>query len=232
VRTAVNGTEASVYRYGEDEADITVRFSRGRAPALEDLARLVVVNEDGDQVPLEAVATVRTDASLTSINHKDQKRVVTITGDVTSPELAEPVRAGGARSGSPRSNLLPPGYTVGFAGQSEDEEEAKAFLSKAFLYAVLVVLALMVAQVRLAGGAADHHHLGGDVDGRRAPRPAGHRPAVRHHHDRPGGHLARRHRGQQRDRAARLRRAAPRPPECAPARLLIVTGSAACARCC
>ncbi|HUO85838.1 MAG TPA: efflux RND transporter permease subunit [Thermoanaerobaculia bacterium] len=146
VRTAVNGTEASVHRYGDDEADVVVRLAEGARGSIEDLARLTIVSEDGDQVPLSAVATVRTDTALTSINHKDQKRVVTITGDVTSPELAEPVRQeAGARIGA-LENLLPPGYSVGYSGQSEDEAEAKAFLSKAFLYAVLVVLALMVAK--------------------------------------------------------------------------------------
>jgi multidrug efflux pump subunit AcrB len=105
-----------------------------------------VVSEDGDQGPLSAVAAVRTETALTSINHKDQKRVVTITGDVTSPELAEPVRQQAQERIAALDTLLPPGYTVGYSGQSEDEEEAKAFLSKAFLYAVLVVLALLVAK--------------------------------------------------------------------------------------
>ncbi|HEX6203828.1 MAG TPA: efflux RND transporter permease subunit, partial [Thermoanaerobaculia bacterium] len=146
VRTAVNGTEASVYRYGDDEADVVVRLAEGARNSIEELSRLMVVSEDGDQVPLSAVATVRTDTALTSINHKDQKRVVTITGDVTSPELAEPVRRQAQERIAAMGDLLPLGYTLGYSGQSEDEEEAKAFLSKAFLYAVLVVLALMVAK--------------------------------------------------------------------------------------
>jgi multidrug efflux pump len=146
VRTAVNGTEASVYRYGDDEADVVVRLAEGSRSSIEELSRLTVVTEDGDQVPLSALATVRTDTALTSINHKDQKRVVTITGDVTSPELAEPVRQQAQARIAAMPDLMPPGYAVGYSGQSEDEEEAKAFLSKAFLYAVLVVLALMVAQ--------------------------------------------------------------------------------------
>ncbi|HEX2165195.1 MAG TPA: efflux RND transporter permease subunit, partial [Thermoanaerobaculia bacterium] len=146
VRTAVNGTEASVYRDGDDEADVVVRLAEGARSSLAELSRLTVVAEDGSQVPLSAVATVRTDSALTSITHKDQKRVVTITGDVTSPELAEPVRREAQARIAALPGLLPAGTTVAYSGQSEDEEEAKAFLSKAFLYAVLLVLALMVAQ--------------------------------------------------------------------------------------
>jgi multidrug efflux pump subunit AcrB len=146
VRTAVNGTEASVYRYGDDEADVVVRLAEGARSSLEELSRLTVVTEDGAQVPLTAVGTLSTDSSLTSINHKDRKRVVTVTGDVTSPELAEPVRRETQARLAALPDLLPQGYRIDYAGQSEDEDEAKAFLSKAFLYAVLIVLALMVAQ--------------------------------------------------------------------------------------
>lgn len=146
VRTAVNGTEASIYRYGEDEADVTVRLQEDFRGSIEDLSGLVVVTPSGGQVPLSSVARVERTTALTSINHKDQKRMVTITGDVTSPELAEPVRQEARARIEALPSLLPAGYGVSFAGQQEDEEEAKRFLSSAFLYAVLIVLGLMVAK--------------------------------------------------------------------------------------
>jgi len=146
VRTAVHGTEASVYRYGDKEADVVVRLAEGARSSMQDLERLSVVTEDGAQVPLSEIARLERTSSLTSINHKDQKRVVTLSGDVTSPELAEPVRREAQARIAAIPNLLPAGYRLEYAGQSEDEEEAKSFLSKAFLYAVLVVLALMVGK--------------------------------------------------------------------------------------
>jgi len=144
LRTAVHGTEASRFRDGEDEWDVTVRFAPEARASLADLQRLVVVNEDGRQIPLATVATVATGASLQQIQHKNRKRVVTLSGKVTSPELAQPVRAAAEARIAAIPGLLPPGYALRFAGQSEDEEESKAFLSKAFLYAVLLVLLLIV----------------------------------------------------------------------------------------
>lgn len=146
LRTAINGTEASQFRDGEDEWDITVRFAPGARSSLADLQRLVVVNEDGEQIPLETVARVETGAALQSIQHKDRRRVVTIAGKVTTPELAQPVRAAAEKRIQAIPGLLPPGYAVRFAGQSQDEEESTAFLSKAFLYALIVVLLLIVGQ--------------------------------------------------------------------------------------
>jgi len=146
LRTAVNGTEASQFREGEDEWDITVRFAPGARSSLADLQRLVVVNEDGEQIPLETVARVETGAALQSIQHKDRRRVVTIAGKVTTPERAQPVRAEAEKRIQAIPGLLPPGYSVRFAGQSQDEEESTAFLSKAFLYALILVLLLIVGQ--------------------------------------------------------------------------------------
>jgi multidrug efflux pump subunit AcrB len=207
LRTAVNGTEASQFREGEDEWDITVRFAPGARSSLADLQRLVVVNEDGEQIPLETVARVETGAALQSIQHKDRRRVVTIAGKVTTPERAQPVRAEAEKRIQAIPGLLPPGYSVRFAGQSQDEEESTAFLSKAFLYALILVLLLIVGQfnsyavpfiimmsvvMSLIGVL-----LGLVVTG----TPFG-------TSDRHRGDLARRRRGQQRHRSARLCRAA------------------------
>jgi multidrug efflux pump subunit AcrB len=146
LRTAVHGTEASQFREGEDEWDITVRFAPEARASLSDLGRLVVVDEDGAQIPLETVATIETGSSLQSIQHKNRRRVVTVSGKVTSPEQANPVRAEAQRRIEALDGLLPPGYTLSFAGASQDEAEAQAFLSKAFLYAILLVLLLIVGQ--------------------------------------------------------------------------------------
>lgn len=147
VRTSVSGTEASEFRRpGKDEVDITVRLREADRRSLADLERLRLPTPGGELVPLTAVARLERTAALTAINHKDRDRVVTITGDVTNPTLARPVRAEAERRLAETPDLLPDGYRMTFTGGSEDEEEAQAFLSKAFLYALLLVLALLVAK--------------------------------------------------------------------------------------
>ena len=146
MRTAINGTEASTYRDGEDDIDITVRLQQESRASIEDLKKLTIVAENGAQIPVSAIASVERSAALTSITHKDQKRVVTVSGKVTEPRLAEPVRQEAQRRVEAIPDLIPPGYSMTFAGQSQDEEEAKDFLSSAFTYGVLMVLALMVAK--------------------------------------------------------------------------------------
>lgn len=148
VRTAITGTEASVFRprEEEDEVDIRVRLAEPYRSSLEALAQLTVRTEDGAQIPLTSIAAIGRTSALTSIKHKDRRRVVTISGDVMSPDLAEPVRQEARRRIEGMEGLLPQGYSLSFAGQSEEEDEAKEFLSRAFLWAVLLVLGLMVAK--------------------------------------------------------------------------------------
>ncbi len=145
IRTAVNGTEASTFRHGDEDIDITVRLQEGSRTSLASLARLAVV-ANGKQIPISAVATIERAKALTAIRHKDQKRVVTVSGKVTTPTMAEPVRLEAQERIEAIPDLLPAGYSMTFAGQSEDEEVAKEFLSTAFLYGVLLVLGLMVAK--------------------------------------------------------------------------------------
>ncbi|MEM9553022.1 MAG: efflux RND transporter permease subunit [Acidobacteriota bacterium] len=145
VRTAVHGTEASVYRGDgdDDEIDVVVRLAE---EALGDLERLPIVTDDGAQVPLSEIATIERDSSLVAINHADRRRLVTVSGQVTRPELAGPIRTEALERLAAMPDLLPPGYTVALGGQNEEEEESRAFLERAFLYALILVLALMVGK--------------------------------------------------------------------------------------
>ncbi len=146
LRTAISGEQASTYRRDDEEIDITVRLAEAARGAISDLERLVVVGEDGEQIPLAAVAAIERASSLTAIRHQARRRRVTVTGKVTQPKLAEPVRLEAARRLAQLPDLLPPGYGLEFAGQSEYEEESKEFLKEAFFYALIIVLALMVGK--------------------------------------------------------------------------------------
>ena len=104
IRTAVNGTEASTYRHGDDDIDITVRLQESSRASVEDLKKLTVVADGGQQIPISSIARIERSNALTSINHKDQKRVVTVSGKVTEPRLAEPVRIEAMRRGQASSS--------------------------------------------------------------------------------------------------------------------------------
>jgi multidrug efflux pump subunit AcrB len=143
VRTAIHGDDVSKYRIGEDEYDIVVRLAEPSRRNVEQLEELTVFYE-GENVPLTAFADVEYATGLAAIHRKDAKRVVTVTGD------ADTGVNGNALLALVRERLaafpLPPGYHVEFTGESEDQDEAAAFLSEAFWVALMLILIVLITQ--------------------------------------------------------------------------------------
>lgn len=142
IRTAINGTEASKYRVGKDEYDITVRFEKNYRNNFSDILDLTVFFE-GQHYPIANFASVEISSGLTRVNHVDRDRVVTITGDAFGRSSAEVLRN--------VKNILadytmPSGYSFAFAGQDEQEQESMAFLETAFMIALFLIFFVLVSQ--------------------------------------------------------------------------------------
>ena len=142
IRTAVNGTEASEYRVGQDEYDITVRFSKDFRRNYSDLLNLTVFHE-GKHYPLANFASVELSSGLSSVNHVDGDRVVTVTAEALGRRSAEVLADVKARL---LEFAVPNEYTMTFAGQDEEQQKASDFLSRAFLIAILLIFFVLVTQ--------------------------------------------------------------------------------------
>ena len=140
IRTAINGTNASEYRVQEDEYDITVRLSPEWRQSIKQLEQLVIFHE-GKQIPITSIADFKMAGGLATINRKDLKRVVTVSANVQG-RLGNEVLAEVQRK--LRNFPLPSGYAISYTGESEDQEESKAFLSNAFLVALLLIFLVLV----------------------------------------------------------------------------------------
>jgi multidrug efflux pump subunit AcrB len=146
IRSAINGVEAAKYRTGNDEYDIVVRLAEAYRKDLEALRELTVMAEGGIQIPLVSVATWSVEEGYGAIRRKDQTRMATIAADVaagfnSNAVLAEVRETLGAFEGA-----LPPGYTIRYTGQSEDQAEAQSFLGGAFLTALLLIAFILISQ--------------------------------------------------------------------------------------
>jgi multidrug efflux pump subunit AcrB len=146
IQTAVRGTDASEFRVGEDEYDIVVRLAPEARGSLDDLGNLTVPDEDGIPIPLRTLVRLEPGVGPAAIRRVDLKRVVTVDGDV--------VRAPGRTEDSVRAEVasriegvdLPPGYRWSFAGSNQEEKESQAFLQRAFVIAVLLIVLVLVTQ--------------------------------------------------------------------------------------
>jgi len=143
VKSAVNGAKVGVYREGKDEYDIVAKLPRKDRESVESLRRITVSGPDGDPVPLTTLARVEFASGLGVINHKDQKRVVTVSSDVSGRLANDIIRE---LDGKLKTLSWPRGYTYGFAGEQEEQRKAQEFLSEAFVAAIFLIFMVLVAQ--------------------------------------------------------------------------------------
>ncbi len=145
IRAAINGIEASKFRTGENEYDITVRLQESDRASLESINDLTILYE-GEQIPVTAVADFEIGSGLGSITRLDQQRVATVTGDaapgIPGPQVLAQVQA----YLSDYQETLPPGYALSYTGESQEQEEAFGFLTTVLLIAIALIFMIMVAQ--------------------------------------------------------------------------------------
>ena len=145
IRAAINGVEAAKYRTGNDEYDIVVRLAESYRNELEGLRELTIMNE-GVQVPLVSVATWSVEPGAGTIRRKDQDRMVTITSEVAAGYQNNAVLGEVQQALADFQEGLPPGYTMRYTGQSQEQDEATAFLSGAFLIAMALIALILISQ--------------------------------------------------------------------------------------
>lgn len=143
-RTAINGTEAGELREGDDEYDIVVRYEQEFRDTIEDIKRIRITGEDHVQVPLGDVARVYTTGGKGSIKHVDRDRTVKVTADVSGRSSSEVMMD--VKKLLNNELEVPPGYRMSFTGESEDQDESAAFLSKAFIIAVMIMFLILITQ--------------------------------------------------------------------------------------
>jgi CzcA family heavy metal efflux pump len=143
VKAAINGAKVGVFREGKDEYDIVAKLPRKDRESVESLRRITVSGLEGEPVPLTTLARVELASGLGAINHKDQKRVVTVSSDVSGRLANDIIRELDGKLGA---LAWPRGYTYSFAGEQEEQRKAQEFLSEAFVAAIFLIFMVLVAQ--------------------------------------------------------------------------------------
>jgi len=144
VKAAINGVKAGVYREGKDEYDIIARLPDRDRHSIESLKRITVSGPQGEPIPLTSLAEIELGSGIGAIMRLDQKRVVTITGDVSGRLANDIIKEIDTRL---QQNIKwPRGYDYRFSGEQEEQAKAQAFLSKAFFAAIAIILLILMTQ--------------------------------------------------------------------------------------
>jgi multidrug efflux pump len=144
VKTAINGAKVGVYREGKDEYDIIARLPERDRHSLESLKRITVSGPKGEPIPLTSLANITLSSGLGAIMRLDQKRVVTISGDVSGRLANDVIKDIEALLKTDVE--WPRGYFYRFTGEQEEQAKSAAFLSKAFVAALFIIFLVLVTQ--------------------------------------------------------------------------------------
>jgi len=164
VNTAAYGAKVSKYRgHGLDEYDIVVRVKEEQIDDVEELKDLKIRCCNGKLVPLKDVADFVLTTGYESIDHRDKKRLLTVSGSTTyftengvrrkrTPNEITDILRGNPIKGLP--GVLAdfearfPGNFIEYGGQAEQQQETYNSLYLAFGVALLLVFTILAAQFK------------------------------------------------------------------------------------
>jgi multidrug efflux pump subunit AcrB len=143
LKTAYNGLDISTFREGDEDYDITVTLTDADRKVTDVLLKLMIPSPSGQLVPLTTIAAIDYTGSVGDISRINYDRVVTVKANVDETKIPGPV----ARQQAVvllQNFPLPAGYRMQFTGEFEFQQEAEAFLSKAFLIAIFLIFLILV----------------------------------------------------------------------------------------
>ena len=143
VRGSVYGIEVGKYREGDEEYDIKVRLPDEKRKSIDDIKNLMINTPAGQYVPISSVADVTLSAGFGTITRIDFKRVVNVTAEAEGRSSVEVMKDVAEKL---KDFPLPPGYMINYTGETEDQQEASAFLSKALLLALFLILMVLLIE--------------------------------------------------------------------------------------
>jgi|WetSurSiteA1Bulk_404760.scaffolds.fasta_scaffold00240_10 multidrug efflux pump len=149
LRTAITGTEVSKYREDEEQYPIQLRYNEYLRENIDRLMNLKITFMDMSSgrlksIPLSSVATVTYQNTYGGIKRNDLKRVITLSSNLLSGYNSNEVNTK-LRQVLPKFNK-PAGTVISITGEQEDQAENMAFLSKAMLVAIFLVLFILITQ--------------------------------------------------------------------------------------
>lgn len=145
VRGAFFGLEARTLQRGREDVDIVVRFPEDRRKHVYELANLRVKAPNGALVPFSEVARVREDEGVSAIQRVNQRRAVTVLGDVDQAvTTSEEVLASLAPLVEKLESTLP-GVRINYAGNAEQFRKTFGSLKVAYPTALLLIYFMLAA---------------------------------------------------------------------------------------
>ncbi len=141
IRTGFAGEVAGLVFEGEKRFDLVVRLERENRQSIDDIKNLSVTAPNGNQVPLEQLATIEFKIGPNQIQRDDAKRRITVGFNVRGRDVESIVQEMQTKIGS--QVKFETGYYPTYGGTFENLQAARARLSIAVPVALLLIFILL-----------------------------------------------------------------------------------------
>jgi multidrug efflux pump subunit AcrB len=149
IRTALFGKEVSDLKVGDEEYPIQIQLAPEFRNNISTLMNQIITFRDAStgklvHVPVASIADFEYTNSFSAVKRIDNKRVITLYSNVlegyNSTEINSKIKK------ILNTFDFEEGYTYALTGEQQDQEESSAFLMKAMLIAIALILIIMVTQ--------------------------------------------------------------------------------------
>lgn len=145
---AFGGKTASVKYEGERKFDIRIRFDKEYRKDENDIGNLLVPTLSGSKIPLKEISTIEKHTGPAFIYRDNNKRFIGVKFSVRDRDLGSTIQDAQNRVNKIK---LPDGYTVGWAGEFENQVRATKRLTQVVpisLIAIFVLLFIMFGNIK------------------------------------------------------------------------------------
>ncbi|MEO0098028.1 MAG: efflux RND transporter permease subunit [candidate division WOR-3 bacterium] len=142
LRTQIEGQVVTKYRMAGKEYDIILRLPKEERKEIPEILG-ININSPLGSIPLRNLVQTVTGVAPLTIEHKDNERVVTVTGKAVGQSAGRLAgKVGKALSGI----TLPPGFTLKLSGSYEEMVKSFRDLGFAVFLAIILVFMVMAGQ--------------------------------------------------------------------------------------
>lgn len=144
IRSTIQGIEASKYREDQEETDIIIRTSKDRITTINDFNKIYFTSQTGSKIEFSQVASLVETKGLTSIDHDDLKRVVTVESNVqrgiTANEIIKQFES------ELENHSIPNSIELSYGGEMMNITESFTDMFRNMLLAIILVFIILAVQ--------------------------------------------------------------------------------------
>jgi heavy metal efflux system protein len=142
VQTALAGNAANTFYDGDRHFDVTLRLDRPFRDSVDDIDELpIALPNGGGSIPLSEVAEVTIKQGASRVSREAGARIVSIKANITDRDQGSFVKE--AMQKVKAEVKLPPGYTMTWGGQFENQQRAMKRLMVIVPLSVLLIFVLL-----------------------------------------------------------------------------------------